>query len=156
MKGLYDIGRKILISTAVILLTATASYSVGLRTILGTWKTETGESKVSIFACGENLCGKIIWLQNPIYTDSSDGILGTPLIDRNNPDPTLRSRPVLGLLILQGFTAEDDTTWVNGTCYDPDSGNTYRGRIHLVAPNRLELRGYIGISLLGRTSVWTR
>ncbi len=140
----------------LILLTATTAFGFGPTDILGIWKTTMGESKVEIFICGEKFCGKIIWLKNPIYTDSNDGQIGTPIIDRKNPDPALRSRPLIGLRILEGFTAEECNTWENGTCYDPKSGNTYRGKIHLSAPDRLELRGYIGIPLFGRTSVWTR
>ena len=70
--------------------------------------------------------------------------------------PALKSRPILGLWVLEGFTAVGDSTWGKGTCYDPKSGNAYRGKIYLLAPDRLELRGYIGIPLFGRSSVWTR
>jgi len=141
---------------ALFLLTASTAFSADLNGILGIWKTEMDESKVEIFRCEEKICGKIIWLKNPSYTDSRDGEAGTPVIDRKNPDPALKNRPVLGLRILEGFTAEGNNTWGNGTCYDPKSGNIYRGKIHLTSPNRLELRGYIGIPLFGRTSVWTR
>lgn len=147
---------KISIGFTLLLLTATSAFGAGSSAILGIWKTEKDESKVEIFPCGDKICGKIIWLKNPLYTDSRDGEVGTPVIDRKNPDPALHSRPVLGLRILEGFTAEGDNNWANGTCYDPKSGNTYRGKIHLAAPDRLELRGYIGIPLFGRTSVWTR
>ena len=141
---------------ALLLLSATTAFGADLNGILGIWKTELDESKVEVFRCGEKVCGKIIWLKNPIYADSRDGEVGTPVIDRKNPDPALRSRPVLGLRILEGFTAEGENNWGNGTCYDPKSGNTYRGKIHQVAPDRLKLRGYIGIPLFGRSSVWTR
>ena|SRR5450631_1044585 len=147
---------KILTCFTVLLLTATTSFGVGLNGIFGIWSTEMNESKVEIFMCGEKICGKIIWLKNPIYTDSRDGELGTPVIDRKNPDPALKSRPVLGLRILEGFIAEGGNTWGNGICYDPKSGRTYRGKIHLESPDRLELRGYIGIPLFWRSSVWTR
>lgn len=147
---------KISIGFTLLLLTATSAFGAGSSAILGIWKTEKDESKVEIFPCGDKICGKIIWLKNPLYTDSRDGEVGTPVIDRKNPDPALHSRPVLGLRILEGFTAEGGNNWANGTCYDPKSGNTYRGKIHLAAPDRLELRGYIGIPLFGRTSVWTR
>lgn len=147
---------KVLTFFTLILLTAATGFGAGLSGILGIWKTAMGESKVEIFMCGEKLCGKIIWLKNPIYTDSNDGQAGTPIIDRKNPDPALKSRPLIGLQILEGFTSEGNNTWGNGTCYDPKSGKTYRGKIHLAAPDRLELRGYIGIPLFGRTSIWTR
>jgi len=147
---------KILTCLTIILLSATTAFGAGLNSILGIWKTAMDESKVEVFMCGEKICAKIIWLKNPLYTDSRDGKVGTPVIDRKNPDPALKSRPVLGLRILEGFTAEGDNNWGNGTCYDPKSGNTYRGKIHQVAPDRLKLRGYIGIPLFGRSSVWTR
>jgi uncharacterized protein (DUF2147 family) len=137
-------------------MSATTVFGAGLSGILGIWKTAMDESKVDVFMCGEKICAKIIWLKNPLYTDSSDGKVGTPVIDRKNPDPALKSRPVLGLRILEGFTAVGENNWGNGSCYDPKSGNTYRGKMHLSAPDRLELRGYIGIPLFGRTSVWTR
>lgn len=141
---------------ALTLLAATTAFGAAQNGILGIWKTEKDESKVEIFQCGEKICGKIVWLKNPKYTDSNDGQVGTPIIDRNNPDPALRSRPLIGLQIMDGFTELGDNTWGNGTCYDPKSGKTYRGKIHLASPDRLELRGFIGIPLFGRTSVWTR
>jgi uncharacterized protein (DUF2147 family) len=147
---------KILTCLMVILLTTPTAFGTGLSDILGVWKTETGEAKVEIFMCGAKICGRIIWLKNPVYTDSRDGEVGAPVIDRKNHDPALKSRPVLGLRILEGFTLEGENTWANGTCYDPKNGKTYRGKINLKATDRLELRGYIGIPLFGRTSVWTR
>lgn len=147
---------KVLTFFTLILLTATTAFGAGLSGILGIWKTAMGESKVEIFMCEEKICGKIIWLKNPKYTDSNDGQVGTPIIDRKNPDPALRRRPLIGLRILEGFTAEGYNNWGRGTCYDPKSGHTYHGKIHLAVPDRLELRGYIGIPLFGRTSVWTR
>ena len=140
----------------LLLLSASPAFGAGLNDILGIWKTEMNESKVEIFPCEEKVCGTIVWLKNPNYLDSSDGKVGTPIIDQHNPDPSLRSRPLIGLRILEGFTSVGDNSWGNGTCYDPKSGKTYRGKIHLAAPDRLDLRGYIGIPLFGRTSVWTR
>lgn len=128
----------------------------GPSDILGIWKTDMDEAKIEIFMCGEKVCGKIIWLKNPLYTDSREGEVGIPVIDRKNPDPALRNRPVIGLRILEGFIPEGDNKWGEGTFYDPKSGKTYKGKMHLAAPDRLELRGYIVIPLFGRSSVWTR
>jgi uncharacterized protein (DUF2147 family) len=147
---------KISLWCTVLLLMAATAFGADSSDILGIWTTEKDEAKVEIFPCGEKICGKIIWLKDPLYTDSRNGEFGTPLLDHNNPDPALRKRPILGLQILTGFTPASGNNWVNGTCYDPKSGNTYRGKIHLASPDRLELRGYIGIPLFGRTSVWTR
>ncbi len=147
---------KFLIILATLLLAATSVLSAETDNILGIWKTEQDESKVDVYRCGEKICGKIVWLKSPLYTDSSEGKVGTPIIDRNNPDPNLRNRPLIGMQIMQGFRALDETTWGDGTIYDPRSGNSYRGKIRQTEPDRLELRGYIGIPLFGRTSVWTR
>lgn len=137
-------------------MTTTTAFGAGPDAIFGIWKTEREESKVEIARCGDTICGTLVWLKNPNYRDGREGTIGTSLLDRKNPDPALRNRPVLGLRILEGFTPLDETTWGNGTCYDPKSGKTYRGKIHLAAPDRLELRGYIGIPLFGRSAVWAR
>ena len=74
----------------------------------------------------------------------------------NNPDLNLRKKPVLGLEIVKGFAYAGDSKWVDGKVYDPKNGKTYSGKMTLVSPNQLNLRGFIGISLLGRTTTWTR
>ena len=77
-------------------------------------------------------------------------------LDTENPDPALRDRPVRGLVIMTGFRYEGDGEWTGGRIYDPNSGNTYKGTIRVQDADTLKLRGYIGISLLGRTDTWTR
>ena len=76
--------------------------------------------------------------------------------DELNPDPALRSRLLLGLTIMDGFDYAGEGKWKNGRIYDPNSGKTYKCKLTLVDENTLELRGYIGISLLGRTETWAR
>ena len=147
---------KILTLCASILLSATIVFAAGTGDIPGMWKTELDEALVEVYRCEEKICGKIVRLKNPLYTDSNDGQVGTPIIDRKNPDPALRKRPLIGLQIMYGFSQQGDNVWGSGTCYDPKSGKSYRGKIRLAAPDRLELRGFIGIPLFGRTSVWTR
>jgi uncharacterized protein (DUF2147 family) len=142
--------------SAWLLLTFSSAVAAGPEEILGEWYTEEDESKVDIYECGTELCGKIVWLKTPTYTDSRDGPIGTPLLDSRNPDPSLRQRPIDGLRIMQGFRQEEEATWGGGTVYDPKSGRTYRGKIRMTSPDRLELRGYVGIPLFGRTSVWRR
>lgn len=147
---------KFLTILAALLLSTSTVLGAGTDDILGIWKTELDEAKVEVYRCGEKICGKIVWLKRPVYTDASDGQVGAPIIDRKNPDPELRKRSLIGLQIMQGFSEEGDSTWGGGSCYDPKNGKSYRGKIHLAAPGRLELRGYIGIPLFGRTSIWTR
>ncbi len=81
---------------------------------------------------------------------------GQPQVDRNNPDPDLRTRPALGLQLLEGFGYSGGNVWKGGTIYDPGNGKLYKCKMTLTDPKRLEVRGFIGISWLGRTEVWTR
>ncbi len=69
--------------------------------------------------------------------------------------PPQKDRPFLGLMIAWGLKPDGDS-WGGGTILDPDSGDTYRCIMKLHDRNTLEVRGYIGISLFGRTQRWTR
>ncbi len=125
--------------------------------VIGTWKTADGRALIDIYYCGDNVCGRVAWLREPCFpAHDREGMAGRPRTDRHNPKPELCGRRVLGLQIMQGFTRDGDNRWGEGTIYDADTGRTYRARLALIAPNRLELRGYIGIPLFGRSSVWTR
>jgi uncharacterized protein (DUF2147 family) len=77
-------------------------------------------------------------------------------VDEKNPEERLRTQPLLGLVILRGFTFDGEDTWEGGKIYDPKSGNDYSAKFELADPSTLELRGYILLPLLGRTEIWTR
>ena len=140
-----------------ILLSAAAALAANGDDILGVWNNEEKDGKIEIFKCGGKYCGKIIWAKEPNYpAGSTEGPPGTPRRDHLNPDPAKRSRLILGLQIVNDFSFAGDDTWKGGTVYDPKSGNTYRGKMTLASPDRLELRGFIIIPLFGRTTTWTR
>ncbi len=125
--------------------------------ILGVWFNEEKDSRIEIVKCGERYCGRVVWLQEPNYPEGSkDGVPGTPRLDHKNPDPALRKTPIIGLPIVHDFAFAGDSLWKDGKVYDPKNGKTYSGRMRLSSPDRLDLRGFIGISLLGRTTTWTR
>jgi uncharacterized protein (DUF2147 family) len=117
---------------------------------MGTWYNSTRESRIEIYKCGDKYCGKIVWLKEPNYED------GKPKIDKNNPDATLQNRPIMGLALMKDFTYDAKNVWEDGQIYDPQSGKTYSCKMTLTSKDQLEVRGYVGISLLGRTDVWTR
>jgi uncharacterized protein (DUF2147 family) len=118
--------------------------------ILGEWVTAGGESRVDVYRCDSlTYCGKIVWLRDPLKD-------GKPLLDDKNPEDSLKTRPVLGLLILRGFTYAGDRVWSGGKIYDPKSGNDYSAKMSLVDDSNLDLRGYVVIPLFGRTEKWTR
>jgi uncharacterized protein (DUF2147 family) len=62
----------------------------------------------------------------------------------------------MGMEIMNNFKLDEDKTWSNGEIYDPKSGKTYSGTITLKGENTLDLRGYVGFPIFGRTAVWTR
>jgi uncharacterized protein (DUF2147 family) len=118
--------------------------------IVGLWEVGSGKARVKIFAYGSKFAGKIVWLKEPNYPE------GGVKVDRNNPDESLRSKPLLGFTNLTGFEAKGSGKYEGGTIYDPENGNTYNCVIVMTDDNTLEVRGYIGVSLFGRTDVWKR
>ena len=124
--------------------------SARAATPVGLWYAERGAARVAVEPCGRELCGRVVWLRSPFDDEGCD------LRDRNNPEPGLRQRPVVGLEILHGLTPGADGTWTDGRIYDPGSGSTYTCNLALDGDDRLRLRGYVGIPLLGRTTTWTR
>ncbi|MEX0298517.1 MAG: DUF2147 domain-containing protein [Kordiimonas sp.] len=78
--------------------------------------------------------------------------------DTKNPDKALQKRNIIGLKFLSGFQySEKSNRWTNGKVYDPKSGKTYDAKMELKNGGKtLEMRGYIGISILGRTERFER
>ena len=116
--------------------------------IRGLW--DAGESHVEIYSCGELLCGRIAELDELLDED------GNEKLDKNNPEPALRSRPLLGMDLIAGFARTGKRKWEDGTIYDPRDGKTYKCVMKLQRDGTLKVRGYLGIPLLGKTVEWTR
>ena len=112
--------------------------------IEGRWITEDKSGVIEITKINETFQGQIVGGEK-----KGDGL------DSKNPDPALRSRELLGLVVLKGLKLEGDK-YVDGEVYDPNSGNTYQAKAELMEDGRLKLRGYVGISLFGRNEIWTR
>jgi uncharacterized protein (DUF2147 family) len=130
---------------------ALPSHASSTPTPIGTWYVEGGAAKVGIEPCdGGTLCGRVLWLRSPFDEN------GCPLRDTHNPDPALRDREVEGLEVLRGLRAGEAGTWTDGTIYDPASGYTYRCQLTFDGDDRLRLRGFVGVPLIGRTTTWTR
>jgi len=119
--------------------------------IIGVWKTGEGNAIVRIYKNGEKYQGKIVWLKEP-----NDPETGKPKLDKNHPDESIRTRPILGLINIWGFTYKEKNVWEDGNIYDPKNGNTYSCSIKMINSKILEVRGFIGVSLLGRTDTWTK
>lgn len=147
----------VLMVCCALFVSAAAAWGGSGDDILGLWNNEERDGVVEIFKCGEKYCGRIVWAKEPTYpADDTMGRTGQSRLDDNNPDPDLRTRPIIGLQIMSGFVFDGDNGWKQGTVYDPKNGRTYSGKVTLVSPDELRLRGYVLFSLFGRTTVWTR
>jgi uncharacterized protein (DUF2147 family) len=140
------------ILVAVILLAFVSpkaqAQNTGADDIKGIWLTENKDGKVEIYRSGNMYFGKLIW--GKYVMDAN----GKPNYDVKNPDPNLRTRPLKDLVFLTGLVYEEEK-WVKGKAYDSTSGKTYSCEVAIKGKN-LYLRGYFGITLLGKTTVWQR
>jgi uncharacterized protein (DUF2147 family) len=118
---------------------------------VGYWVTPEGGSVVQIQQCGTALCGQVVGLRTTRKPGDSPN-------DVHNPDKSKRDQPICGLLMMGSLKPAKGsaTAWEGGWVYDPESGDTYKAEMKLDGPNKLDLRGYVGISLFGRTMSWTR
>lgn len=118
--------------------------------IEGLWYNEEKTAKIQIYRAVDNkFWGKIVWLKEP----NKDG---KPKVDERNSKPSLRNRPILNMPILAHFIKEGDDKYTDGEIYDPKNGKTYSCTITYRNERELGIRGYIGISLIGRTTTWTK
>ncbi len=138
---------------AVILLFIVFGLKVSAQNkdaIIGSWLTPKHDARIEIYKRGEAYFGKLAWFKE--QTDAA----GKPKTDAKNPDAALRNRPLLNLEFLKNFVYKGDNSWENGEIYDAQSGKTYSSKISMSGLDKLNLRGYIGVSLFGRTETWTR
>jgi uncharacterized protein (DUF2147 family) len=141
------------VTLIVLALLALSMQAQDANKIVGVWLTQDGDSKVTITKDSKGkFNGEITWLKNPLEDD------GKPKLDKENPEQKLKSRPIMGLRLLEGFKYnKSKNEWVDGTIYDPKSGKTYKCLMWFDDdPNKLSVKGYIGFSLIGREVVWTR
>lgn len=117
--------------------------------IVGVWKNGTGKGHIQIFKQGGRYHGKIVWLKDAL--DKT----GKPKTDFKNEDPSKHNRPLLGITMLRDFTFEDGQ-WSGGRIYNPGDGREYKALIRMKNPQTLTVRGYMGVTLLGKTDTWTR
>lgn len=102
---------------------------------VGTWIMENGKITVRVAPCDGNLCGKIVAMKKPLDKK------GNPKRDKHNPDPALRSRPVIGLTIMAQMKPDGERRWA-GKIYNPDDGNTYTSYMSLV-DGRMKVEGCV-------------
>lgn len=132
-----------------LVLSSIAVNAQSADAVVGKWLNKDGDAHIQIYKKGNNYAGKLAWLKAP--NDEA----GKPNTDKNNPNEKFKTRSILGLEILTGFVF-DDGTWEDGKIYDPKSGKIYSCKLSLDGANKLNVRGYVGVAMLGRTDVWSR
>ena len=111
--------------------------------ILGEWLSEDKDGRIKFIPAGDGTyLGVVTWAAEPVK-------------DTKNPDPKLRDRLTLNIVIIWNLRYEDGQ-YVGGYCYNPRDGNTYRMKTEVVSPDTMKVRGYLAIPLLGQTQEWTR
>ena len=133
----------------VFLSLALSTGWAGPADVEGRWLSGDGEGWIRVSLVDDSLIGVIAGATNPTPGEP-------PRRDDKNPDPDLRDRLLDCMTIMRGFTYDGDNKWIGGTVYDPNSGRTYKCTLTQVDRDTLKLRGYIGISLFGRSDTWTR
>jgi len=127
------------------------SSSLAQSEIEGIWYNTMKTGKVKIVEVEGKFFGEIVWLEEPI-----DEKTGKPKTDINNPNESKHQDAIIGLDVLEGFVCKEKGVYVDGKIYDPENGKTYSCKMTLKDNDNLDVRGYIGFSLLGRTEKWTR
>lgn len=119
--------------------------------IVGIWQNGEGTGHVKVEKIGTKYYGKIVWLKEPIDEET-----GKPKVDKRNPDASKRNIPIMGYKVLRDFVFQGGGVWKEGQIYDPKKGSDYKCTVTMTNKNTLDVRGYIGISLIGRTDTWKR
>jgi uncharacterized protein (DUF2147 family) len=133
--------RKALVAGAAMVLAAT-SYAQTADDALGVWENPENKSHTEFYKCGGGVCAKIVRVADGQKTDDK------------NPDPAKRSRPIVGLVIMQGAKQTGPTTWA-GTLYNRADGKSYSGTLTVKSRNAVELSGCVA-AIFCKSTTFTR
>ena len=146
--------RLLVVSVLISTYSSLAFAGADEHKIQGLWVDNKDPSRqkfaVMLEDCGSKVCGSLYWLKKPLFAN------GLPKRDKHNPNESLRDRPLCGLQILTGFQPANDALWQDGEIYNPDDGLTFSSTMKLSPEGTLKIRGYVGISLFGKTLEWVR
>ena len=115
----------------------------------GIWSMSNGKVIVRVANCGSNLCANIVGLKEPISK-----IDGKPKVDRANPDPAKRGRPLIGLSILIGMKPAGPGHW-EGAIYNPDDGQTYSATVSNDGGDKMLVMGCVA-AIFCKTNTFVR
>ena len=141
--------KKIIIAVLVLFASINTAFSQNADAVKGTWLSEHKDAKIEIYKSADKYAGKIVWTKDMYEADGK-----TLKKDSKNTNESLRNRTIVNLVVLTGFTY-DDGEWTDGEIYDPKNGKTYKSKMKIKG-STLEVRGYVGSPMFGKTTVWTR
>lgn len=115
----------------------------------GLWMTEKKGVIIDVYACGDALCGRTVWLKKMTFKDGRDRL------DAKNPDAALRARHWCGIEVITGVKPVSKTEWRGGDVYDPKTGRTFDFDMEQRG-DTMKVLGYLGVTVLGKSETWTR
>lgn len=127
---------------AILLACMTASVDAAAPKPTGEWVVADGSARIRIAHCNDALWGAIAWASDPGR-------------DKNNPDPALRSRSVIGMPILLNMKKTAPNRW-DGEIYNAEDGRTYTANISLLSEDVLRVQGCVFGGLFCGGENWTR
>jgi len=117
--------------------------------IAGTWESDEKDVRMEYFQDGDHYSARLLWGDKIVEADNV-----TSKKDTKNPDSSLRSRNIIGIVSLTGLKW-NGKEYTDGKIYDPPSGKTYSCKAWMEG-GKLQLRGYLGFSMMGKTVSWHR
>jgi len=128
---------------AMPLLSAAPALAVSDADLMGVWRHPDNGSHIQIYACGASACAKVVSVTDPGRKDT------------HNPDPKLRDRPVVGVVIMNGGKKAGPLKW-QGRLYNTLDGGTYSGTLELQSEKQLKLSGCVLGGLICESRIWTK
>lgn len=136
-----DYTRNFLVASACILaagvLLSKAVAQDTAKGVNGVWIDHTGQGAVEISPCGDKVCGRVVWLKNPLHKSRSGKL-------------------ICGTQVLGDLRRQAANAWESGWIFNPEDEERFSAALQLTNPNTLLVTGYLGIKLLGETFTWKR
>jgi uncharacterized protein (DUF2147 family) len=132
-----------LILAGGMLIGSNSAFAQTAEDAFGTWKHPDNGSHISVYQCGGGLCAKVV------------KVADAGRKDEKNPDPKLRTRSVVGVVLMSGAKKTGAATWA-GKLYNTQDGQTYNGTVTVVSKNTMKLEGCVMGGLICQGPTWTR
>lgn len=121
--------------------------------VLGKWMSEGKDLGVEVFKVKDRYAARIVWFE----CDESTPRPMAAHRDLENPDPSLRKRSWLGMVVVNDLKFDrQENEWSGGNIYDPNTGRTFKSVARMVSPQEMVVRGYWGIEVFGKSLTFNR